>query len=96
MPRATYTSEAERDLGQITKYIAQDNLLAAMAWLDKTRATCNLLAIQPAIGQRINTKRFGDVRRHVVGNYRIYYEPTPEGIDVVRVVHAARDQGKLV
>jgi len=96
MPRATYTSEAERDLGQIAAYIAQDNLLAAMTWLDETRATCDLLASQPAIGQPIKTRRFGEVRRHVVGNYLIYYEPTPEGIDAVRVVHAARKQGRLV
>ena len=96
MPKATYTPEARHDLRQITQYIARDNLLAAMTWLDKTHATCDLLATQPAIGQQVTTKQFGEVRRHVVGNYLIYYEPTSQGVEVVRIVHGARDQGKLL
>jgi plasmid stabilization system protein ParE len=48
MPIAIYTSEADDDLGRIVQYIAQDNLFAALTWLDTTRATCDLLATQPA------------------------------------------------
>ncbi len=41
MPKAVYSPEAENDLGQLVEYIAQDNLLAAMKWLDQTRAPVN-------------------------------------------------------
>ena len=96
MPIAIYTSEAEDDLRQITQYIARDNLLAAMNWLDETRDTCDLLATQPAIGQGVQTKRFGAIRRHVSGNYLIYYRPTTGGIEVLMVVHGAREQERLI
>ena len=34
MPKTVYTSEAEQNLRQITRYISRDNLTAALAWLD--------------------------------------------------------------
>ena len=96
MPITIYTLEAEQDLEQLTQYIARDNLLAAMKWLDETRATCDLLATQPAIGQRIQTKRFGAIRRHVAGNYLIYYRPAAGGVEILMVIHGARDQKRLI
>jgi toxin ParE1/3/4 len=96
MPKAIFTAEAEQDLGEIVDYIAQHNVLAAVSWLQETRAVCDLLAAQPGMGQRMQTSRFGEVRRHVIGNYLIYYQPGEIGIDVVRVVHGAREQGRLI
>jgi toxin ParE1/3/4 len=96
MLRANYTAEAERDLAQITHRIVQDNLLAALDWLEKLRTVCELLATQPALGQTMRTRQFGDVRRQVFGDYLIYYEPTPQGIDILRIVHGARDQDRLL
>jgi toxin ParE1/3/4 len=96
MPKATYSPEAKDDLRQITRYIARDNLSAATMWLDTAHATCDLLATQPGIGQPVHSKRFGEARRHVLGNYLIYYVPASHEIEVVRVLHAARDQDKLL
>ncbi len=96
MPKVDYTAEAERDLAAIVDRIALDDVQAAEAWLRDTRSLCELLASQPGMGQRIDSRRFVNVRRHVAGNYLIYYEPTAQGIDVVRIVHGAREQGKLI
>ncbi len=96
MPRANYTLAAEFDLGQIVDRIAEENVSAAVNWIFKTRAICELLADQPELGQRVLTKQYGELRRHIVGNYLIYYHPTSQGIDVVHVFHGARDQGKLL
>ena len=96
MATAIFTFEAEEDLRQIATYIGQDNLAAAMAWFDATRATCDLLATQPALGQRIKTKRFGEVRCHSTGKYMIYYRQIAGGVEVLMVVHGARDQGALI
>ena len=82
--------EAEQDITQIAEYIARDSLRAALAWVGEVRATCDLLATQPAIGELVGTVRLGKVRRHVVGNYVIYYDPMDEGIYVIRIVHGAR------
>ena len=96
MPKAILSAEAEADLREIVRFIARDNLAAAISWARATKATCRLLATQPNSGERIETNRFGLVRRHVAGNYVIYFRPNKGGIEVVRVVHAARDQGKLI
>jgi toxin ParE1/3/4 len=96
MPKAIYTPGAKQDLRQITRYIAHDNLPAAMEWLGRTRATCELLAAQPGIGQRVKTKRFTDARRHVVGKYLIYYRPVSDDVEILMVVHGAREQERLI
>jgi toxin ParE1/3/4 len=96
MARAIYSSEADADIRQIVDYIGQDNLPAALAWSDRIRAVCDLLARQPGIGQRLQTARYGEVRRHVVGNYLIYYRPMASGISVVHIVHGAREQRPLI
>ncbi len=96
MPGAHYTHEAEQDLQNITQYIARDNPSAALTWLEEVRATCDLLATQPQMGESLRTARFGAVRRHILGNYLIYYVPAAHGIEVARIVHGAHDQGALV
>ena len=96
MANAHYTPEADQDLIGISTYIAKDNPPAALRWVDAIEAVCGLLATQPALGQRIQTKRFGEVRRHVAGNYLIYYRPTDDGVEILMVAHGARDQGKLL
>jgi hypothetical protein len=47
---------------------------------------------QLGIGQWIKTKRFGEVRRHVVGNYR----QIDSDVEILFVVHGARDQERLI
>ncbi|HEY5315779.1 MAG TPA: type II toxin-antitoxin system RelE/ParE family toxin [Pirellulales bacterium] len=90
------TPEAERDIEQIVRYLAQDNLPAALAWLDKLELVFSLFLTQPEIGQRRWSPRYGDLRRHAHGNYIVYYKLTPDILQIVRVLHGARDQGRLV
>ncbi len=58
MPAVRRTSRAELDLRRIVDYIAADNLSAALDWLDRTEEVFRLLATQPEMGQRRQTKRF--------------------------------------
>jgi toxin ParE1/3/4 len=96
MPTVHRAPEVDQDLGTIVDHIAEDNLPAAMAWLDETEALFRLLASQPEMGQLRQTRRFKRSRRHAHGNYVIYYRPVADGVQILRVIHGARDQGKLV
>jgi toxin ParE1/3/4 len=96
MAKAKHTPTADQDLVQISTYIAHDNPTAAFRWLDEMQAVCDVLAAQPGIGQQVQTKRLGRVRRHAVGNYLIYYRPVSDGIEILHVVHGARDQDRIV
>jgi plasmid stabilization system protein ParE len=96
MAKVHQTPEAEAAVTECATHIARDRPLQTLRWLDEIEATFNLLATQPATGQQVQTKRFGPARRHVVGNYLIYYQPAEDGIRVVLVIHAARDHDRLV
>lgn len=96
MTKAVRTREATDDLEQIIRYIARDNLSAALTWLDEMESMFSLLATQPEMGERVNMRRHGECRRHVEGNYVTYYRPIRDGIEILHVVHGARDQRGLI
>ena len=89
MVRISRSKPARADLREIWLYVAQDSIEAADRLLDRLDRTIRMLARNPAIGQREDDLREG-LRRFVVGNYLVFYEPVPGGIRVVRVLHGAR------
>jgi toxin ParE1/3/4 len=88
--------EAKASLQSIVDRIAEDNLPAALNWLQEIESVFGLLSTQPLMGQELVTKRLGKLRHHVFGNYLIYYRPISGGVQILDVIHAARDQDRLV
>lgn len=89
MARIVRSRPARADLRDIWLYIAQDSIEAADRFLDRLNQTVRTIAGSPDIGERQDHLRPG-LRRFVVGNYLIFYEPIEDGIRVVRVLHGAR------
>jgi toxin ParE1/3/4 len=92
MPKILKRPQAEDDLDEIWWYIAQDNLTAADGFLDKIEEHCRTIARTPYIG-RSRDELMPGLRSFAIGNYLIFYIPFEGGggIDVVRVLHGARD-----
>lgn len=90
------TPRAQRDIEQVVRHISQDNLSAAVKWLEDTEAFFLLLAAQPHMGEMIRSRRFGNVRRHSRGSYVIYHRPITGGVEVLRILHGARDHQRLI
>ncbi len=88
--------EAKATLNSIVDRIAEGNLPAALDWLQEIEEVFALLSTQPFMGQELATRRLGKLRRHVFGNYLIYFRPIPDGVQILEVIHAARDQDRLV
>ncbi len=80
------------NLKSIYKYVARDNPTAANGLIADLKQKFRLLASQPLIGQ-LREDLVAGLRSFSVGNYLILYRPTPTGIGVARVIHAARDIG---
>jgi len=78
------------DIDDIWNYIANDNISAADHWVDKLDEQFNLLALQPLMG-RARDDLTAKIRSFPMGRYVIFYLPLANGIDVVRVLHSARD-----
>ena len=91
MPKIVRTSRAELDLTDIWTYIARDNLNAADRVIRRIDERLRLLVGDPTMGERFEHHRPG-LRATAVGNYVIYYSPTQDGIQVYRVLHAARQR----
>lgn len=90
MPCLTRTERCEQDLIELWVYIAQDNPAAADRVLDEIDAKCHLLAEHPRLGPARPDIR-PDLRYFPVGSYLIFYREIPGGVEIVRVVHGARD-----
>jgi toxin ParE1/3/4 len=89
-----FSLEASRDLEKVKDYISRDNPDAASRLILLIREKCTLLAQQPGIG-RDRSDIVSGLRGFPVGNYVIFYQPTNDGIAVVRILHGARDIPEL-
>jgi toxin ParE1/3/4 len=89
MARIVRTTLARADLRDIWLYIAHDSMDAADRFLDRIDQTIQMLAENPGIGECQDELRQG-LRRHVLGNYLVFYEPMRDGVRVIRVLHGAQ------
>lgn len=81
---------ASADIAEIWDVIAEDNIDQADAWIDRLDDRLHLLATQPLMGRSRDELALG-VRSLPFGRYVLFYAPLDDGIDVVRVLHSARD-----
>lgn len=88
------TARAEDDLVDIWLYIADENPDAADRLLEEIDRNCALLAENPRLG-RARPDIAPGLRYLPTGNYLILYRLLANGIEVVRVVHGARQLGEL-
>jgi len=92
MAHVVYLPEAREDLFEIWRFIATGSGSPDIAdnFIDVVDDTCGIYASQPDMGQTRPELASG-VRSFPVGKYVVFYLPTEEGIEVVQVIHGARD-----
>ncbi len=78
------------DLAEIWAYIADDNAASADAFAALIDSKFHALARQPGLG-RARPELGKDLRSFAVGRHVIFYLPLSNGIEIVRVLHGARD-----
>ena len=94
MPRVIRTPAAEADLWEIVVYIARDNEEAAFHIADRINEKFELLSQFPHAGPA-RPELLPDLRSFPVGNYLILYRPIEDGVEIMRVVHGARNLRRL-
>ncbi len=90
MKRAKFTPIAEADLGDIAYFITRDDPERATSFVEEIIAHCHEVAAQPGVG-RDRLELGQGVRSIPHGQYTIFYRIADDGIEVVRVLHGARD-----
>jgi toxin ParE1/3/4 len=95
MSRFRLSRQAKVDLESIASYIGDRNPSAAVRELEKLLDRFTLLANNSLLGQ-LRPDLPGNPRSFAAGSFVILYNPIADGIEVARVVHAARDLGSLL
>jgi len=92
---------ARRDIVGCYLRIADHQADAADRFLIAVEQLFGRLAGQPGLGEpcRFREPGFAEVRRSAISGFRnflVYYQPIDGGIEILRVVHGARDQSKIL
>jgi toxin ParE1/3/4 len=102
MPVVRQHEMASRDLVEHFVYLAENaSLDTADRFLSNAQASFADLARQPGMGAPLNLKHpeLANVRKWWVKdfeNHLIFYMPRPDGVSIVRVLHAATDWWTLL
>jgi plasmid stabilization system protein ParE len=88
--------EALQDLQDVWDYIAADNATAADALEDKFFEAFEQLGRRPRIGHLRADLTNRDVRFWLVESYLIVYRIIPKMIQIVAVLHGARDIPEII
>jgi toxin ParE1/3/4 len=90
MSRVTRSAQAQQDLEGILDYLESQNIDVADRFATKFDQSCELHAQHPQIGAR-SEEYAPNLRHFTVWNYAIFYRPTEDGIELIRIIHGARD-----
>jgi toxin ParE1/3/4 len=84
---------ARQDLRGIGSYIAQDNLPAAISFVERLLKRCRGVAEFPGTGRKRDDIKQG-YRIATEGDRVIIYQPKQDEIVIVRIPHGKQDVGK--
>ena len=85
-----WTENAIQHLIAIYDYISQDSPFYAEKMVDRLTKRSQQIADFPQSGRRVPEYRNDDLREVLEGPYRLIYRIKPEQVDVVAVIHGAR------
>ena len=90
------TPRAEEDLIEIWVYLAEDNIVAADRVYNAIEETLRILVSSARMGTMYVSEnpQLSGIRIFPVNHYQkylIFYRPIRNGIEVIRVLHSARD-----
>ncbi len=96
MSRYVLTPSAKADLVDIFEYIRFDKPKAAKRVIDKIREAIRRLARTPNIGHVREDLADKTIRFWPVHSYLIVYRPETRPLQVLRVLHGARDVRRIL
>jgi len=101
-PRFQFLPAADKDLDDQADYLAREaSIDTALRFYDAARTTCAKLAGMPNIGaprQSVKSRLEGIRVWRIEGyeNHLIFYRSIEGGIEIIRILHAARDIDRIL
>ena len=94
--KVRFTAEARRELRSIGDYIAGHDLDRARSFIRTLRAKAVEIGRSPLAHRVVYCRDGRELRRRVHADYLIFYVVSDDGVDIVRVIHGARDVDALL
>lgn len=94
--KVLFTEAAESDLEAIGDWIAKDNPGRAMSFVRELRRSCVDIGPRPLGYPFVEHRRGEGIRRKVHGNYLIFYRVWLDAVEILRVLHGARDYARIL
>jgi toxin ParE1/3/4 len=94
--KVAFTEPAENDLEAIGDWIAKDNPLRATSFVRELRGACLAIGPRPMAYQLVEHRRSDGIRRKVYGNYLIFYRVDSNAVEILHVLHGARDYAQIL
>ena len=94
MIRVLLSPDAREDLLAIGEYLTLHHPSAALRTMKMLRQRMDLLAVFPYLGIARNDLLLG-LRCLIVKEYLIYYQPTDDLIEILRIRHSAQSHDDL-
>jgi len=91
--------EADQDVEDIGSYLRERNASAAQRFVQALERTTEMLCRNPELGERLRADLTGEIRYRTISgfkNYLIFYRRVDTVLEIIRVLHGARDYEQLV
>lgn len=89
--KVIFTREARQDLADIARYISVHNPVRARSYFEELRTACVEIGAMPNAFECMDGSDISEIRRRIFSPYVIFYRVEKAGINVVRIIHGARD-----
>jgi toxin ParE1/3/4 len=91
MTRYLLRPRARRDLEEIWTYTARTwGPAQAETYIRQIQHSCGLIADDPRLGRSCDDIRAG-YRKIRSGSHFLFYRPTKDGVEIVRILHSSLD-----
>ncbi|MCT2536522.1 type II toxin-antitoxin system RelE/ParE family toxin [Aquibacillus koreensis] len=91
MAELRWAESAVKDLDNICTYIAEDSEEYARMFARKIMDAIETTAVFPNSGRIVSELKDEKIREKVLSNYRIIYRINNDAVEVVRIIHNARN-----
>jgi addiction module RelE/StbE family toxin len=93
--KIVWTEPAVEDLRELHAYIARDSEMYASGFVERIILAVERLVDHPKIGRVVPETNDENVRELLFQRYRIIYRVTNDRIEMLSVIHGARDLGEF-
>ncbi|HEY0854205.1 MAG TPA: type II toxin-antitoxin system RelE/ParE family toxin [Devosia sp.] len=96
MRKLRLSSNARDDLTSILEYLAEESPSVALRLVTRLEAACAELPDRALMYALVPRHEHTGVRRRVVASYGIFYIVSDDQVEVLQILHAARDHERIL